>query len=77
VTSLLLCESVGIYFLFGRCTSSPPQFGQTFFISAAHFPQKVHSYEQIIAMLFAGKGWWHFSHSGFICNAIMVSVYRM
>jgi hypothetical protein len=31
------------YFRRGRRTNSPPQFGQTLFISAAHFSQKVHS----------------------------------
>ena len=40
----------------GRCTNSPPQFGQVFFISSAHFSQKVHSYEQIIAIPFAASG---------------------
>jgi hypothetical protein len=45
----------GAHFRFGRLTSSPPQFGQTFFIPAAHLSQKVHSYEQIIAMPFAGN----------------------
>jgi hypothetical protein len=44
-----------VYLRRGRFTSSPPQFGQTFFISDAHFSQKVHSYEQIIAMPFAGN----------------------
>jgi hypothetical protein len=62
------------YFRLGRFTNSPPQFGQTFFIPAAHFSQKVHSYEQIIAIPFAVNGRWHFSHSGFICNAITASV---
>jgi hypothetical protein len=31
------------YFRRGLLTSSPLQFGQTFFIPAAHFSQKVHS----------------------------------
>jgi hypothetical protein len=32
-----------VYFRRGRGANSPPQLGQTFFISAAHFSQKVHS----------------------------------
>jgi hypothetical protein len=44
----------------------------TFFISLVHFWQKVHSYEQIIAVLFAGSAWRHFSHSGFISSAIQL-----
>jgi hypothetical protein len=31
----------------GRRTSSPPQLGQTLFISCEQFSQKVHSYEQM------------------------------
>jgi hypothetical protein len=31
----------------GRRTNSPPQFGQTAFISSAHSRQKVHSYVQM------------------------------
>ena len=31
----------------GLRTSSPPQFGQTLFISSEQFLQKVHSYEQM------------------------------
>jgi len=44
------------YFLRGRRTSSPLQFGQTFFMAAEQASQKVHSYEQIIAMSPAGSG---------------------
>jgi hypothetical protein len=44
------------YFLRGRCTSSPLQFGQTFFMAAEQASQKVHSYEQIIAKPPAGNG---------------------
>jgi hypothetical protein len=61
------------YFLCGRRTSSPPQLGQTFFIAAEQASQKVHSYEQIIAMPTAGSGWRHFSHSVFICSAMAAS----
>jgi hypothetical protein len=61
------------YFLRGRRTSSPLQFGQTFFMAAEHASQNVHSYEQIIAMSPAGSGCRHFSHSVFICNAMVTS----
>ena len=61
------------YFLRGRRTSSPLQFGQTFFMAAEQASQKVHSYEQIIAMPPAGRGCRHFSHSVFICNAKVAS----
>jgi hypothetical protein len=42
-------------FRLGLGTNSPPQFGQILFISPAHFPQKVHSYEQITAMPFGSS----------------------
>jgi hypothetical protein len=42
-------------FRLGLGTNSPPQFGQTLFISAAHCSQKVHSYEQITAMPFGSS----------------------
>ena len=35
--------SLGLPSAWVGVTSSPPQFGQTFFISPAHFSQKVHS----------------------------------
>lgn len=43
-TCLITRVILNLYLLrLGRLNSSPPQFGQTFFISAAHFSQKVHS----------------------------------
>jgi hypothetical protein len=60
----------GGYFRRGRCTNSPPQLGQTLFISVAHFSQNVHSYEQIMAMPAADNSRLHFSHAAFICNAM-------
>src|ERR1041384_2740940 len=59
VPDLVVPSTAGLLILYlrlcGRLTSSPPQFGQTFFIPAAHFSQKVHSKEQIIAGPFAAN----------------------
>jgi hypothetical protein len=44
-----------------------------FFMAAEQLWQKVHSYEQIIAMPPAASGWRHFSHSVLISSAIHAS----
>jgi nucleoside-diphosphate-sugar epimerase len=53
----------------GRETSSPPQFGHTPSISAAHAAQNVHSKLQIVAVsLSAARATSHRSHTGRISN---------
>jgi hypothetical protein len=54
----------------GRRTNSPPQFGQTLCIFCAHAAQNVHSNEQMNARSAAEIAAPHFSHPGFISNAM-------
>jgi hypothetical protein len=55
---------------FGRRRNSPPQFGQTCFISTEQPAQNVHSYEQMYASLSMPSAPPHFSHAAFISSPI-------
>jgi hypothetical protein len=57
----------------GRGTSSPPQFGQTPFVSSAHDAQNVHSDEQMSASPSGPSGTSQRSHTVRISSAISSS----
>jgi hypothetical protein len=61
-------------FLRGLRTSSPPQFGHTFFIPAVHVAQKVHSKVQMNASPVGINAAWHFSQIPRISSAIAYSL---
>jgi hypothetical protein len=54
----------------GRCSNSPPQFGQSRFICAEHLGQNVHSYEQMYASSSIRSVRLHFSHATLISSAM-------
>jgi hypothetical protein len=54
----------------GRCSNSPPQFGQSCFICAEHPAQNVHSYEQMYAWSSIRSVRLHLSHATLISSAM-------
>jgi hypothetical protein len=56
----------------GRCSNSPPQFGQSCFICAEHPAQNVHSYEQMYASSSIRSVRLHFSHASLISSAMLL-----
>jgi hypothetical protein len=54
----------------GRCSNSPPQFGQVCFICAEHPAQNVHSYEQMYASSSMLSARLHFSQAALISSAM-------